>query len=320
MKKAFVAGLALCAWSASVFAQAYPSKPVRFIVPWPPGGIVEIIGRPVVEKIAHNWGSPIVLEAKPGANGSIGTEQVARSAPDGYTWLLATLNHTVNPSLSKSLPWHPTNDFAGVAMIASVPALAVVPANVPATTLAEFVQLVKAQPGKLNYLMPGTGTSMHLNTELLKVTAGLDLVPVPYKGLPTGIPDLLAGSLAFSMVSIPLAAPHIASGKLKALAIGATKRSARFPEVPTFVEAGFADAQVVAWYAFLLPAKTPREIVDRVSQETQKALADPEVQKRLENAGADVAGRSTPAEVDAFLRSETARWAKLVRDAKIEAQ
>jgi tripartite-type tricarboxylate transporter receptor subunit TctC len=301
MMRAFVVALA-CAASAGVHAQAYPSKPVRFVVPWPPGGIVEIIGRPVVERIAQNWGSPIVLEAKPGANGSIGTEQVAKSAPDGYTWLLATLNHTVNPSLSKNLPWHPTNDFAGVSMIASV------------------VALVKSQPGKLNYLMPGTGTSMHLNTELLKVTAGLDLVPVPYKGLPTGIPDLLAGSLAFSMVSIPLAAPHIASGKLKALAIGATKRSAKFPDVPTFVEAGFAEAQVVAWYAFLVPAKTPRDVVERISQETQKALADPEVQKRLEAAGADVAGRSTPAEVDAFLKSETARWAKLVRDAKIEAQ
>jgi len=319
MIRMLIAALA-CALATATHAQPYPSKPVRFVVPWPPGGIVEIIGRPVVEKIAQNWGSPIVLEAKPGANASIGTEQVARSAPDGYTWLLATLNHTVNPSLSKNLPWHPTNDFAGVSMIASVPALAVVPANVPAATLKDFVALVKAQPGKLNYLMPGTGTSMHLNTELLKVTAGLDLVPVPYKGLPTGIPDLLAGSLAFSMVSIPLAAPHIASGKLKPLAIGATKRSARFPDVPTFVEAGFADAQVVAWYAFLVPAKTPREIVDRISQETQKALADPEVQKRLEAAGADVAGRSAPAEVDAFLKSETARWAKLVRDAKIEAQ
>lgn len=309
-----------CVLAAAVQAQPYPSKPVRFIVPWPAGGIVEIIGRPVVERIAQNWGSPIVLEAKPGANASIGTELVAKSAPDGYTWLLATLNHTVNPNLVKNLPWHPTNDFAGVAMIAAVPALAVVPASVPVKTLAEFVALVKAQPGKLNYLMPGIGSSMHLNTELLKQTAGLDLVPVPYKGLPVGIPDLLAGRVSFSMVSFPLAAPHIASGKLRALAIGAAKRSARFPDVPTFVEAGFAEAQVVAWYAFVVPAKTPRDVVERISQETQKALADPEVRKRLEAAGADVAAPSTPGEVDAFLRTETARWAKLVRDAKIEAQ
>lgn len=318
MSRTLIAVFALLA--AAAHAQPYPSKPVRFIVPWPAGGIVEIIGRPVVEKIAANWGSPVLLEAKPGANGSIGTEQVAKSAPDGYTWLLATLNHTVNPSLLKNLPWHPTGDFAGVAMIATVPALAVVPAALPASTLAEFVALVKSQPGKLNYLMPGTGTSMHLNTELLKQTAGLDLVAVPYKGLPPAIPDLLAGAVSFGMLSEPLAAPHIKSGKLKALAVGAARRSKLFPDVPTFAEAGYADAQVVAWYAFVVPAKTPRDIIERISQETQKALADPEVQKRLESAGAQVAARSAPQEVDAFLRAETVRWAKLVKDAKIETQ
>lgn len=320
MSARLIVALALAALPACVLAQSYPSKPVRFIVPWPAGGIVEIVSRSVVEKIAANWGSPILVETKPGANGSIGTEQAAKSVPDGHTWLVATLNHTVNPSLVKNLPWHPTNDFAGVAMIAAVPALAVVPASVPANTLAEFVALAKAQPGRLNYLMPGNGTSMHLNTELLKQTAGIDVVPVPYKGLPPGVPDLLSGAVSFGMLSVPLAAPHLKAGKLKALAIGATRRASQFPDVPTFAEAGYADAQVVSWYAILVPAKTPRDIVERISQETQKALADPDVQKRLANAGADVAVRSTPQEVDAFMRAETTRWAKLVKDARIEAQ
>lgn len=310
--------LTLAATAAS--AQDYPSKPVRVIVPYPAGGIVEIVARAVVEKVAANWNNPVIVEARPGANGSIGTDTVAKSAPDGYTWLLATLSHTTNPSLQKDVPWHPTGDFAAAAMLANVPALAVVPASLPATSLLEFVALAKSHPGKLNYLMPGTGTSMHLNSELLKLTAGIDVVAVPYKGLPPAVPDLLSGTLSFGLLSLPLAAPHVKAGKLRALAIASPARSAQFPDVPTFAEAGFPDAQVVSWFAILLPAKTPRAIVARINHELDRALRDPEVLRRLENAGANVAAPAKPEEVDAMLKQEVARWAKFVKEARIEAQ
>lgn len=312
--------LLIAAVAGTAAAQGYPSKPVRVIVPYPAGGIVEIIARAVVDKVAANWNNPILVEARPGANGSIGTDGVAKSAPDGHTWLLATLSHTTNPSLQKDVPWHPTRDFAGAAMLATVPALAVVPASLPANSLLEFVALAKNHPGKYNYLMPGTGTSMHLNSEALKLAAGIDVVAVPYKGLPPAVPDLLSGTLSFGLLSIPLAAPHIKAGKLRALAIASPERSAQFPEVPTFAEAGFPDAQVVSWFAILLPAKTPGEIVARVNQEIGKALRDPDVVRRLENAGANVAAPLSAQEVDAMLKREVARWAQFVRDAKIQAQ
>ena len=301
-------------------AQSYPSKPVKMVVPNPAGGIGDIVARAVVTKVASNWGQPIIVEARPGANGSIGTDSVAKSPADGYTWLLATLAHTTNLSMQKNLPWHPTNDFAGAAMLGDVPALTVVPASIPASSLKEFVAYAKTRPGQLNYLVPGFGTSMHLNTELLKRSAGVDLVPVLYKGLPQSIPDLLSGQLGFGFLSIPLAVPHINAGKLKVLAMAASKRNAQFPEVPTVAEAGFPDAQVVSWYAIVVPAKTPRDIVARVNQEIGKALADPEVVKRLDSAGATVAAPMTPEALDAHLQSEVARWATFFKSVKIDSQ
>src|SRR5687768_5646247 len=169
--------------SALMVHAQYPNKPVRLVVPFPAGGIVDIVARAVSEKMSSNWGQPIIVESRPGANASIGTDSVAKSVPDGYTWLLATLNHVTSMSLQKNLPWHPTADFAGASALAVIPALAVVPASLPVNSLRELVAYSKAQPGKLNYMMPGTGTSMHLNTELLRLTAGLDVTAVPYKGL-----------------------------------------------------------------------------------------------------------------------------------------
>lgn len=305
---------------AGQVAAQYPSKPVRLIVPFAAGGIVDIIARPVAENIGARWGQPVLVEARPGANGAIASDLVAKGPADGGLLLLTTLSHVVNPVLSKNVPYHPTNDFAGVAMLGNVPSLAVVASGVQAATLKDFVALVKAQPGKFNYLNPGTGTSMHLNSELLKLTAGLDLTSVPYKGLVPGVPDLVSGTLAFSFLSLPLAGPHLKSGRIRALAIASPQRSPQYPEVPTIAEAGYPDAQVVSWYLISMHAKTPREIVARVNEEVNKALTDPEVIKRLSNAGASVAAASTPAEVDTLLKSESARWAKFVRDAKIEAQ
>ena len=271
-------------------------------------------------KAVPDVGAAVGSQSSERHSGAVAAELVAKAAPDGTLWFLTTLSHVVNPALSKSVPYHPTNDFTGVAMLGNVPALAVVHASVPAGTLRELVALARAQPGRLNYLNPGVGTSMHLNTELLKLTAGIDVVSVPYKGLAPGVPDLLGGTLSFSFLSLPLAAPHIKSGRIKALAIASSGRNPLFPDVPTIVEAGFPDAQVVSWYLVSVHAKTPRDIVARINDEVNKALADPEVVKRLEAAGASVALSSTPAETDALLRAETLRWAKFARDAKIEAQ
>ena len=317
---AFLTAAALLGGSAALAQAPFPSKPVRLVVPFAAGGIVDIISRPVVESISARWGQPVLLEIKPGANGAIGAEMVAKSPPDGYTWFLTTLGHVVNPAVNRNVPYHPSNDFTGAAMVANVPAMAVVHSSVPASSLKEFIALAKAQPGKLNYLNPGVGTSMHLNAELLKLTASFDMTSVPYKGLAPGIPDLASGTLSFSFLSLPLAAPHIKSGRIRALAIASPKRNPQYPEVPTIVEAGYPDAQVVSWYLISLPARTPREIVARVNEEVNRALQDPKVIERLENAGATVAPPSTPAETDALLRAETLRCAKFVKDAKIEAQ
>lgn len=307
----------LCAGQA---AAQYPSKPVRLLIPVAAGGIVDIVTRPIAESISAHWGQQVLLDIRPGANGAIAAEIVAKSPPDGYTWFLTTLGHVVNPAVNRNVPYHPSNDFTGAAMVADVPALAVVHSSVPANSLKEFVALAKAQPGKLNYLNPGVGTSMHMNAELLKLTAGFDMTSVPYKGLVPGVPDLVTGTLSFSFLSLPLATPHIKSGRLKPLAIASPKRSPQYPDVPTIVEAGFPAAQVVSWYMISVPARTPREIVARVNEAVNRALRDPKVIERLENAGASVAPPSTPAEADALLRAETLRWARFVKDAKIEAQ
>jgi tripartite-type tricarboxylate transporter receptor subunit TctC len=311
--------IAYCLLCGSALAQ-FPSKPARLIVPFAAGGIVDIIARPVAEQIGARWGQPVLVEARPGANGAIAAELVAKAPADGHTWFLTTLSHVVNPAFSKSVPYHPTQDFSAIGMVATVPALAVVHSSVPAQSLKELVALARTQPGKLNYLNPGIGTSMHLNTELLKLNAGIDLTSIPYKGLAPGVPDLVGGSLSFSFLSLPLATPHIKSGRLRALAIASPTRSAQFPEVPTIVEAGFPEAQVVSWYLITVSAKTPRDLVTRLNEELQRALNEPEVIRRLEQAGAHVSAAGRPEEADTLLRNETARWARFAREAKIESQ
>ena len=301
-------------------AQTYPSRPVTLVVPFPTGGAPDTIGRIVAEKVTSNWGTPIVVETRPGAAGTIATTYVARSEPDGYTLLLATLSHVTNPGLLKNVAWDPVTDFAGVAEIVTAPGIAVVPASLPVNTLKEFIEYAKQRPGKLNYLMPGVGTSMHLNTELLKLAAGIDLVAIPYKGMTQGLPDLLSGHLAFTMSPVPVVLSQVNAGKLKALAAAAPKRIAQLPAVPTFAEAGFPDAQVVSWYAILVPARTPREIVFRINSEVNKVLADRDVRERLEKIGASVSGPTTPEQVDTMLKTEVSRWSRVFQQIKIERQ
>lgn len=300
-------------------AETFPSRPVKVIVAWPAGGFVDVVTRALTQKIAADWGNPIIVEPKPGAYGLIGTELVARSEPDGYTWLIGTLSTPMSGSLYKK-PWHALDKFAGVAMLADSPLIAVVPATLPANSLADVVALAKVQPGKLNYLNPSIGSASHLNTELLKQTARVDLLSVPYNGQPPGVSDLLTGRLQFALLAPQIAVPNIKAGKLKALAVAFPVRLREFPDVPTFAEAGFPDANVVASYSILVPKQTPRDIVARIAVGIQKALADPEVRTRIEAAGARVAGASTPEQVDAFLKAETARWAEYFSQHKVNLE
>ena len=295
-----------------VQAQTFPSRPLRIIVPFPAGGIVDLMARTLSEKLAAGLGQPVLVEARPGANGSLGTEAVAKSDADGHTLVLATLSHVTTPSLTKT-PWHPLKDFAGVAVMGHVANVAVVNPEVPAKTLREFVDYAKARPGKVNYINGGVGTSQTMSTELLKRNVGIDLVGIGYKGFPPAIPDILAGQVQFAFIPFGVAAPHVASGKLRALAVAAPARSKRFPDVPTMAEAGYGESQVVSWYAYLVPAATPKAAVARLNAEFARALADPEVIARIEKIGGEPLPAGKPEDVDAMLARESERWTKLVQ-------
>lgn len=282
-------------FGAPALPQAYPARAVTIVVPFPAGGSPDVFTRIVSEKVSANWGVPVVVEARPGAGGSIGAAQVARSPADGYTLLMATLSHVTNPGLSAGKStWHPADDFSGIVELVNAPVVALVPASLPVRTLKEFVEYAKQRPGQLNYLMPGVGTSMHLNTEMLRLSSGIELQPIAYKGVPSGMPDLLTGRLAFAMSPMSVARGHVASGSLRALAVASPTRVKDLPDVPTFAEAGFPDAQVVSWYALVAPARTPAAVRQRLNEEFSKALADPGVRDRLAQAGALISERSTP--------------------------
>ena len=314
--RAILLVLASCL-SLQVHSQTFPGKPLRIIVPFPAGGIVDLMARSLNEKLAAGLGQPVLVEARTGANGSLGTEAVAKSEPDGHTLVLATLSHVTTPALMKT-PWHPTRDFSGVALMGHVANLAVVNPEVPARTLREFVEYAKPRPGKLNFINAGGGTSQTMSAELFMRNVGLDMVGIGYKGFPPAMPDLMAGQVHFSFVPFGVAAPHVRSGKLRALAIAAPSRSKQFPELPTMAEAGYAEAQVISWYAYLVPAATPRPAVARLNAEFAKALADPEVLARIERIGGEPLPAGKPEEVDAMLVRETERWARLVQAAGLK--
>jgi tripartite-type tricarboxylate transporter receptor subunit TctC len=293
-------------------AQTFPTKPLRIIVPFPAGGIVDLMARSLNDKLAAGLGQPVLVEARPGANGSLGTDAVAKSDPDGHTLVLATLSHVTSPLLSKT-PWHPTKDFAGVAIMGHVANIAAVNPDVPAKTLREFVDYAKARPGKVNFINAGVGTSQTMSAELFKRNTGLDMVGIGYKGFPPAIPDILSGQVHFSFIPFGVAAPHISSGKLRGLAVAAPARSKLLPQIPTMAEAGYPDSQVVSWYAYLVPAATPKPVVARLNAEFAKALADPEVIARIEKIGGEPLPAGKPEEVDAMLAKEVDRWTKLVQ-------
>ena len=310
--KRIVFAVLLILFSVNSRAQTFPYKPLRIIVPFPAGGIVDLMARTLNEKLAAGLGQPVLVDARPGANASLGTEAVAKSDPDGHTLVLATLSHVTTPALMKT-PWHPIKDFAGVAVMGHVANVAVVHPDLPVKTLREFVDYAKARPGKINFINAGAGASQTMSAELFKRNAGLDLVSIGYKGFPPAIPDILSGQVQFSFMPFGVAAPHIRGAKLRALAVASPARSSMFPDVPTMAEAGYAESQVISWYAYLVPATTPRAVVTRLNAEFARALADPEVIARIEKIGGEPLPAGKPEEVDAMLAREVERWTKLVQ-------
>ena len=299
--------------------KTYPTKPVRILVPFPPGGPADALARIVGDKLGQALGQPFVIENKPGAGGNIGMEQGAKAAPDGYTLTLApTGNMTIAPSLYAKLPYDPARDYAPITVLATVPNILIVHPSVPARSLAELIALAKAKPGTLNYASPGNGSGPHLAGELLKNMAGIDLVHVPFNGVGPAMTAVLAGDVQMFFAQSSAALPHVKSGKVIALGVASRKRIAAAPELPTIAEAGLPGFDVTSWYALVAPARTPAPVVDRLHAEIVKVLGSADVREKIAALGAEPVG-NTPAEFTAMQRAEAARWAKLAREANIHA-
>jgi tripartite-type tricarboxylate transporter receptor subunit TctC len=298
--------------------EAWPSRPVKVVVPFPAGGVVDLVTRAVTDRLTAVFKQPFVVEDRPGASGNIGTEAVARSVPDGYTFLTGSPATVTQPLLSSSTRFK-TSDFVGVGLIGAPPNLFVVAPSVPVKTLREFVEYAKTRPGQLNVTNPGIGTSNHLGQELFFASTGLQLNNVRYPGQPQMIPDLASGQVQFGVLTAALALPHVREGRLRALAISAPRRWSELPDLPTIGEAGFASAMFLPWYGFLAPAGTPKPIVKRLSDEVLAALSTPDVVARLDKLGTQITPGSAD-EFDALLRSETERWSALIRERNIRSE
>ena len=315
-----VAAAALAALCAlPVPAQSgWPSKPIRLIVPIPAGGQLDVVARLVADRIAPALGQPIIVEAKPGADGNIATELVAHSAADGYTWLAASPPTTIQPSVRpQTLRYDPLRDFQPVAFIGTSPFLFVVPASLPVNSLEEFVAYAKARPGQLSYAGSARGTVVHLATEILKHDTGIAMEMIGYKGQPSAIPDLITGRVQFMTLGLILAEPNIKAGKLRALAVLDPKRHAHLPDVPTATELGHPDLVMATWFGLAMPSGTPRAIVERVNAEVMKALRAPDVVEKLQAMGIDPAKPNRPEVFGSFMQEDVARWKKVVKEASI---
>lgn len=302
--------------AASGWAAGYPDKPVRMIVAVPPGGPADILARLVAPKLTEALGQTVVVDNRPGANGNIAYEMAARAAPDGYTFVLVAAGVVINPSLYREVRYDPLRDFAAITHGISVPNILIVHPSVPASSVSELVALAKRQPGKLAFASAGNGTSGHLALELFKQQAGIDVTHVPYRGGGPALAEVVAGQVQ-ALFSLALAATQqVKAGKVRALAITSGKRSAVAPDLPTVAESGFPGYEVVGWFGWLAPAKTPREIITRLNAEIVKALSLPEVRERLLSQSSEPVGDS-PQSFGAFLKSERDKWASVIRRAGI---
>ncbi len=297
----------------------YPSKPIRLIVQFTPGTSTDIIGRLVAQKFTEAWGQPVIVDNRPGAGAIIGTEAAAKSAPDGYTLVMAVSSaFGINPGLFPNLPYDVTRDFTLISNVVMTPQTLVVPGNSDVKSVKELVALAKAKPGALNYGSLGSGSTSHLTMELFRATAGIQLTHVPYKGSPPAYTDLFSGNLQLMFDAIPAVLPHAKSGKLRALAVGSSTRSPFLPDVPTVAESGYPGFEAVGWIGIAAPAKTPDAILDKINAEIARMLATVDVKERLASLGVTPAADSR-AHFTGFVKSEIAKWGKLIRDANIKA-
>ena len=319
MKRILVALAATLLAGGAMAQSTWPGKPIRMVVPFTAGSVTDIVGRTIAESMGKSLGQPVVVENKPGAGGTIGAAQVARSDPDGHTILVHSSGHALNPALYPSLPYDTVKDLTGVTPLAAVPNVLVVSPSRGWKSVADVIAAAKARPGQLNYASAGTGSATHMNAEKFKLKAGIDAQHVPFKGTPEALTDVIGGRNDWFFAPMASALPLIKDGRLQALAVSSAQRSPALPDVPTTVEAGVAGSDYTLWVGMIVPAATPAPVIRRLHEEAMKALNAPEVKARMASLGADVVSME-PAAFNAYIRSEMETAAQIARTANLKAQ
>ena len=310
---------AACFGAPSAFAQTFPSKSITIVVPATPGGAIDLAARLIGAKLTAAWGQPVAIDNVGGAAGMLGSDRVAKAAPDGHTLALVASSHAINPSLYKKLPFDTVKAFEPVVQTRVVPLLLAITPSVPAKNVAELVAWLKANPGKASYASSGNGGAPHMSAELFKTLAGVDVTHIPYKGSTAAHPDLIAGRVALMFHTVAAIAPQVKAGSVRGLAVTTARRSALFPDLPTMQEAGIAGYETSTWGGLLAPAGTPKDVVAKINAEVVKALAAPDVREAFAKAGIEPAGGS-PAQFDDFIRAEMSRWAKVAQAAGLQPE
>jgi tripartite-type tricarboxylate transporter receptor subunit TctC len=301
-------------------AQSYPNKPIKLIAPFAPGGVADVLARLVGDKLSKSLGTTVVVENRPGAGGNIGADFVAKSAPDGYTLLMTSAGIlTINGSIYPKLSFDPVNGFAPVTLVADMPSVVVVNSTVEAKSLSEFISYAKKNEGNIFFSSPGNGTTPHLGAELFQRAANVKITHVPFKSGAESIGSVVAAQTTGAIETAPAAITHLKSGKVKILAVAGPSRLPQIPDVPTTAEAGLPDAEVMSWFGIVAPAKTPPEIIERISTETAKALREPDVEQKLASMGVRPVG-NRPTEFDRFIKSERSKWDKIIKQANVRME
>ncbi|HEV7394213.1 MAG TPA: tripartite tricarboxylate transporter substrate binding protein [Burkholderiales bacterium] len=316
---AVLAATLVASWASGALAQTYPDRPVRVVVPFPAAGGTDILARLLLQRMAERLRANFVIDNRAGAGGTIGTEIVAKAAPDGYTILVASSSHTINPSVYKKIGYDPARDFAPVTLIASGPGVLVVHPSVPAKNVKELIALAKSKPGQLIYASAGNGTPPHLAAELFKSMAGVDLVHIPYKGNVPAFVDLLTGAVSLSFPTITSGLPQVRSGKLRALGVTSKQRSTVVPDVPTIAESGLPGYEATTWYGMLVPAKTRMEVIAKLHDHLVEVLKLPDIREKLLAQGLEPVANG-PDEFGAIISTELVKWSKVVAAAGVKAE
>lgn len=318
-KRCVLVVAAACSLCSMAAAQDWPQRPLRIVIPFPPGGPADVQARLIGPKLTEAWGHPVVVDNRAGANGMIGTDLVAKAAPDGYTFTIASAGHTINANLHRKIPYDSLGDFAAIGRISTAPGIVVVHPSVPVRSIGELIAHARSRPGKVLYVSAGTGSPSHLAVELFKTMTQIDMVHIPYKGSAPATNDLLAGQVHLSFQTILGALPFVKAGRLRALAVTSPERTPAAPDLPTVAEAGVPGYSAMNWYGALAPARTPRAIILKLNAQITQALGVPAVREQLQNLGIEPAP-SSPDELAQHMKAEVAKWAKVIRTANVAAE